>query len=237
MALVFAQTDTNQSVSACNTAAELLGCSGRSADVGGMTGQVCVSGGTLGTTIGSWSVAASATDVAEFAFICTVDSGVSWDAGTWTIRFNVTTANMNLTVTEIHLCRVSSTCVNQASLGSATGLSISLGTTGVKSQDISGSAATPGAGDIVLVVFVITNGAMSGQTASVTYNQNIDSPFTAAAATTFLWDYRAAIRPHLVRKVREFLGGLVPPKLAPALQRICSPLAQASSPSFYKKAA
>lgn len=90
---------------------------------------------------------------------------------------------MNLTITEIHICRVDSSCVNQATLGSATGLSISLGSTGVKSQNVTqGSSASPSVGDLVLIVFVGSNGAMSDQNINISPDQNIDSPFTAVTA-------------------------------------------------------
>ena len=55
---------------------------------------------------------------------------------------------------------------------------------------------------------------MTAQTVGITPNQNIDSPFTAPAATSLLWDRLSRLRPHLVRKDRDFFLGLLPPKLA-----------------------
>ena len=54
-----------------------------------------------------------------------------------------------------------------------------MGTTGVKSGNITGAAQTPSAGDYVNVVFVFSNGAsMSTATFSFTSDQLINSPFT-----------------------------------------------------------
>lgn len=113
-------------------------------------------------------------------------SGVTGSSGTWTVRLNVTTANANLNWTATHICRVSSGCVNQETIGSLTGQSISLGTTGVKSMNVTGSAVTLGSTDKVLVMIVHTNssGVMS-QTFGWTPNQVIDSPFSAGVSGTF----------------------------------------------------
>lgn len=172
MPINFTQTDTDNNIG--NTF-----CSGRS--VSSSLGKLATDGGTAGTGTGAIQVDASLTTVVSFNFKCTVNSGVSWNAGTWTWRLNITTANMNLTLGEVYLCRVNSSDVNQATIGSATGLGISLSSTGVKSGTISGSSQSPSAGDYVSVVLVFTNTAMTGQQADCTLNQNIDSPFTAAA--------------------------------------------------------
>ena len=124
MALNFQQTDTNGSLT--NQAYCSVG--------GGFTGNKIASvGGTVGSVDVVLSLSSSQTGLA-ITFDLTVGSNVSWAAGTWTVRFNITTANMNLTCTSIYICRISSGNVNQATIGSATGLSISLGTTGVKTQ-------------------------------------------------------------------------------------------------------
>lgn len=178
MAIIYTQTDTNGS--ACNTLSELIACSGLS---GGTTlSKQATVGGTAGVTEWSDTINASSTLIEVFGIEITPDSGVSWDAGTWTVRWNVTTSNMSCTVVAVYVCRVNSSCVNQETIGSATGLSISQGSTGVKSQTVSGSAVTPSAGDKVLVVMAVQNTAMTNQTLGWTPDQNIDSPFTAAPA-------------------------------------------------------
>lgn len=111
---------------------------------------------------------------------------MTWSAGTWTVRLNVTTANMNLTWTDVYICRTSSGCFNSATIGSATGLAKSLGSTGVLSQAVTGAAQTPSAGDKVMIAFVFSNAAMSTQTFNYTPNQLIDSPFVSGDATVNL---------------------------------------------------
>lgn len=180
--------------------AELAGCSGRS--VGGAS----LSGAKVGgTSAGEQTpnLAGEASNLVLFAYECEIPADASWDAGDWTVRFNITTSNMNLTVTEIYVCRVNSSCTNQATIGSETGLSISLGTTGVKTQVVSpGAAQTPSVGDKVLVVLIASNGAMTSQSCGITSDQNIDSPFTVVTKS-LLWNPHLFL-PHLVRRVREF---------------------------------
>ena len=181
MAMTFTQTDDTGSFGC--TATELLGCSGLSAggDLTTNDARACVNGGTPGTGSNIINLFSSETNVVEKAFICDVGSSVSWDSGTWTIRLNVTASNMNITWTRVYVCRINSTCVNQETIGSNTAVGISLGTTGVKSTTVSGSAQTPAVGDKVLIVLAFTNGAMSVQAATSVPNQDIDSPFTASS--------------------------------------------------------
>ena len=174
MAMIFTLTNSTTGVCAGNA----VYCSGAATSDGGAS-RVASVGGTAGTeTTLATSALASSTDNANGLYTLDIPAGTSGDSGTWTIRLNITTANMNLTVTKIYVCRVNSSCTNQETIGSATGLSISLGTTGVKTQTVSGSAVTLAAGDKVVIVFVLSNGAMSDQIARWGNDQNIDSPFS-----------------------------------------------------------
>jgi hypothetical protein len=105
----------------------------------------------------------------------------NWLAGTWVVRLNVTTANANITWTECYICQVNSGCASVATIGSVTGQSISLGTTGVKSMNVTGSAISPASTDGVEIILAMTNGGTMTQSFGFTPNQLIDSPFTAAA--------------------------------------------------------
>jgi hypothetical protein len=207
VALIFTQTDNS---SGCANGSY---CTGRTSG-GAATGRLATVGGTPGGAPAGafFDVAGDAANLAENHMICDIPVGTSGDAGTWTVRVNITTSNMNLTITEIHICRVNS-CLNQETIGSATGLSISLGSTGVKTQTVTGAAVTLAAGDDALVSFVLSNGSMTLQQANLTLDQNIDSPFTAVTQS-LVYDPCRAMRPHLVRKVREFFLGGLPPKLA-----------------------
>lgn len=178
MAITLVQT--NNQTANCNTATETIACSGATANgLGPPPFTTAAVGATPGVGSTAINLPAEASNQILDGIDCTINSGVSWDAGTWTIRINCTTSNMNMSISQIHICRIDSNCVNQASLGSATGLSISLGTTGVKTQTVSGSGATPGANDRILIVIVGSNSAMTTQSAEILKDQNIDSPFTA----------------------------------------------------------
>lgn len=157
-------------------------CSG--ASVFSADSKVAQDGATAGSASDSVNVSSSAVSELDLGFEITPASGTTWGSGTWTVRLNVTTANMNVTWVAVYICQVDSGDTNKATIGSTTGLSISLGTTGVKSTTVSGSAVTPAANDKVQIVLLFSNGAMSTSTWSQTPNQNIDSPFTASSNKT-----------------------------------------------------
>ena len=140
-------------------------------------------GGTPGAGTSQISLASSETNVSGTSISCgTLPTGTVGDAGTWTVRLNVTTANMNLTLNEIHICHLRSGS-SIATIGSVTGLSTSLGSTGVITQNVTGSAVTiVTATDNVSILVSYTNGAMSTQQGFYTVDQNIDSPFNVVAA-------------------------------------------------------
>jgi hypothetical protein len=142
--------------------------------------KLAVDGGTAGTTTLTEGVTGSAADELGCRWEIAPAVGVSWDAGTWTVRLNVTASNMNLTWDLVYICRVDSSCVNQATIGSTTGLAISLSTIGVKTATVSGAAQTPTAGDLVQVILGFDNGSMNAQTFDVLSDQLIDSPFNDA---------------------------------------------------------
>jgi hypothetical protein len=164
MAINFQQTDA------------FTGCSASGAR------RDALDGGTAGSSAVSLSVAGDATDSPLLRVTCFVDTGVTWAAGTWTVRLNVTTANMFVSWASATIIRVNASCVVQETLGEVTGLGISLAATGVQSTTVSGSAATPSADDRILVDFGFANGSMNAQSFEFTPDQLIDSPFTEAAA-------------------------------------------------------
>jgi hypothetical protein len=176
VALAFTQTDSQ--VANCNTVAELGGdCTGHTGGVSTSDRQ-CLVGGTAGVNGVTDSVNTQSTGVAIFMG-CVPAAGINWNAGTWTVRFNITSSNMFLTVIEIYICRQSSACTFVENLGSATGLSIGIGSTGVISQTVSTSAPSEvNTGDIVSICVVFQNTTMSDHSFTWLPNQNIDSPFT-----------------------------------------------------------
>lgn len=183
--MTFTQTD-DQSTECTGT--ELNGCSG--ATGGSTANRQATVGGTAGTVAVPDSITGNATGEVGPVMDLTVPASTTGDSGTWTTRLNVTTANMNLTIVSIFVCRANSTCTNQETIGSATGLSISLGTTGVKSQNVTGSAVTLAAGDRVTVIYVLANGSMNAAAFEWTPNQDIDSPFTVVTFTPTIDKFR-----------------------------------------------
>lgn len=154
-------------------------------------GQVDVSkrmsvGGSAGSVAGTVSVASSndGNSGSDLNFR-TADgdpaSADDWAAGDWTVRFNVTTANMNLTWDGLGIAAVDAAESASTSILTATSLAISCSTTGVKSATRSGSAPASNK-DHIQVSCGFTNGAMSTQTLGVTPSELIDGPFSAAAA-------------------------------------------------------
>ena len=173
----FQQTDTNLN----GTIGSNVFCSGRTNN--GSYARECTIGGTAGTTSNLDSLGSAVTLVVMERFKLVVPDGISWLAGTWTWRYEVSGANMNISLEEVHICRVNSSNVNQQTIGSATGLGVGFGATGVLSGNITGVASTPAVGDYVAIVLVFTNGAMSFQSWSFKPSQIITSPYDTPTRT------------------------------------------------------
>lgn len=170
MAMIFTQTDTN---GVCGTANYC-----KSAPATNDVQRQASVGGTAGSTPVSFSLASSATEQISFELI--VPAGATGSSGTWTVRLNVTTANMNISAENGAICRVNSSCVNQQTVVGDSAHGLDPSSTGTKTWSVSGNAVTLAAGDKIIVVLAFLNGAMSTQAFSFTPSLDIDSPFTAA---------------------------------------------------------
>ncbi len=114
-------------------------------------------------------------------------AGNQWKAGNWTVRLNVVAANSKLRWDAVYICRVSSACGGLSTIGSATGLGLSCGSTGVLSTVVAGVAvASPGAGDKIIIVYVLKNNAASGgsQSIYVQMSELIDTPIELGGVLT-----------------------------------------------------
>lgn len=135
-----------------------------------------------GATAGSTERTATAIGDGQYLWLkfrCDFADGTTTASGNWTWRFNVTSGVMFCTMDEVYICHVRGTTV-QSTLGSATGLTEDLSTTGVHSGTISCSAPSGWQdGDFVWICFVVTNTNMNGQAVGITPDQDIDTPFTA----------------------------------------------------------
>ncbi len=111
-------------------------------------------------------------------------NATTWPAGFYTTRINVTTGNSNLDWETVHVCRVNSGGMSQATITSDSSLGISL-TAGVKFASLSplfasGAAATD---RFYIVGGIIRSGGHGDQSATITNDQLLDTPFDAVVAS------------------------------------------------------
>lgn len=156
---LFTQTD---SAPTCGDGAAITGCSGRSA-TGSLTvdGISAAVGGSVGSTPINTSMGLSESNVCfssiDYGPMPAGFNGV--EVGEATININVGTAFTGTpTLTEVHLCRFNSSCTNQETVGSATGLTGALNSTNTIVVPITISARKAfGATDRLVAIIVGTN--------------------------------------------------------------------------------
>ena len=106
----------------------------------------------------------------------------TWDAGTWSIPFNVTDSQSNLTWTNVWVCRVSDTCGHVATIGQTSpDVEVS---GGVITHTVSGSEHTGDASDDVYIVAEVHNDhGHTDRTIQITPDQTVVSPIEAPVET------------------------------------------------------
>lgn len=154
MSLTFTQTDTDPAFTdvACSAATEGAVSTSRTCSVGGTpgSGSSTVGGGTFDTGLTR----------AMIFFKCVVPADTTWGAGDWTVNVNVTTAQASVTWTATYICRMNSSDVSQETLGSLTGQTTSMATTGTKTHTVNqAGTATPSVGDYAYIVVILTAAA------------------------------------------------------------------------------
>lgn len=181
MATSFTQTNT-----AANGSAIAAHCSGNSDNTGDTESNTAQVGGSAGSerTVTMDSDAADLNAVwMEVVNIDDYDGA----SGNWTWRINVTTANMQVTLDEVHICHVDSGYSAKNTLGSATGLGLALTSTGVQSATINqASGVTIAAGDKIIVIYAFDNGQSMAQAFGYTPDQIITGPGTIATGDVTL---------------------------------------------------
>lgn len=140
-----------------------------------------VEGGTAGTAASRIQTNDGPTTESLLMYQLEGISDTAWAAGSWIVRTNVTTANVNLTLEEVHICRASSNCASLATVGSATGLGIVMNA-GVHSVNVTGTAQVAGTTDDAYIVLIF-NAATGKQLIEVTPNQIIEMPTAAGGQT------------------------------------------------------
>lgn len=150
-------------------------CSG--ASVTGETDQdrAMGRGGTPGSSEQLCTVAGSTTEAAFFLESEAIGL-TRWEAGVWFGRLNITSGNANVTLEEVHACRVNSSGVSQGSIWQLTGLGTSLASPKVIRTRIVGSEQVASATDRVYIVFVFTNSDGAPQDVGITPDQEIITP-------------------------------------------------------------
>lgn len=149
--------DLNDGSGACSLASY---CSGRS--IGAGTVVTCVMGEALGASLGlkAYTLNASETNVITGGFFGVVPSGVNQiDAQTIATKFRVGAAGAGSpSLTEIHLCVLSSACANLRTIGSITGLTTALAGGGEFTNNVTVAAPVAVApGDVIAMLIVMSN--------------------------------------------------------------------------------
>ncbi len=175
MVAFFQETDSNANASAIAAL-----CSGNSLNADREDNQAVV-GGAAGSTPRSLTLDVSAADLnGVWMEIGGSDGDIdAYDgaSGDWETRLNITTSNHQITLDEIHICRVNSSYVNQETLGSLTGIGAGLGSTGVQAHTVTqGSGTTIAAGDKIIIIYAFDNAQSMANAIGYTPDQIIDAP-------------------------------------------------------------
>ncbi len=117
----------------------------------------------------------------------------SWAAGDYVVRLNITaTATAGTQWQETYICRINSSCTNLSTIGSLTGQTIDINSTGVKTMTVSGAAvASPASTDKIWIVLIF-GGNGAGTSFNFRSNQIIDAPIASGASLPILRRRRAA---------------------------------------------
>lgn len=185
------QTDTssgaNTASAACSGASPSISFTEYLADPTGSAGSATHTLATFGNIKGN----PSDQRIIHFYSPNTFPNLTSWPSGNYVVRLNITTGNAQLQWKATYVCRVNSSFVNQATIGSLTAQTTSLTGTGVVSHTISGSAdAGASATDRVYIVCVFHTASGATQNISFKTDQLIDTPFTASVSDPFPAGYR-----------------------------------------------
>ena len=145
-------------------------------------------GGTAGSSEVTVSLPASLngnlTSSAHFRTAAGVPNA-NFASGNWTVRFEVTSSNMNITWDAIGIAGVNAAVTGASIVYQVTGLAISCATTGVKSHTGAGAAITTNTDHIQISLGFSNGDTMMTQTLGITPSQNVDSPLEPPAASRY----------------------------------------------------
>lgn len=166
----------NDTVQVCSLVQYCSGLGGTVEDGRQVEGDVAA-----GTTEVTFQVPAVTLDTGEFSWEIILAASTTSDADTATIPINFTTGKSTVTLESVHICRVNSSCVNQETIGSSSGLALST-TAGVQSPTVSCSAVTFAGGDKVIIILGFSeNAGDPSAIIGITPDQTMILPFIPPA--------------------------------------------------------
>lgn len=179
-------TDFQQTNVDANSSALVALCSGNSNSSDKDSNQA-EEGGTPGSTERTHSPDISAADLnGVWMEIINIDD-YDGASGTWITRLSVTTGNHQLTLDEIHICRVNSSYVNQETLGSLVAIGDNLSSASVRTHNVTQSSSTTVvAGDKIIVIYAFDNAQSMPQSFGYTPDQITQGPGTIVGAAALL---------------------------------------------------
>lgn len=148
-------------------------------------------GGTAGTRSATATVGTAGDQSAVFFRTASNDIlKTTWESGTWTVRINVTTANMNIDWNIAQLCVDTGSGCTFSAITQTSTAAINLGTTGVFTATIPMSTdRVAGLSDVPAIVCKFDFTGTMGTGAFVFIpNQNIDTPLSKSVAAVTIFN-------------------------------------------------
>lgn len=148
-----------------------------------------VEGGTAGVVSSTQSMISAGISTIQLAASFSTPSGdpgtATWD-GSCVMRWNITTANTNITWSHLVWSAYSASLTFRVCVTYTASLAIGLGTTGVKTASVGVSLFAANTTDVTRLFCVGSNAAAMSSSFGYLKNQLVDVPFTssATAATT-----------------------------------------------------
>lgn len=181
MAITYTQTDTTTD------------CEDQTACATGTVGSTTlttelIEGASGGTTEQSADIPSDSSRLVVFMQTSGGVGATTWESGTYVPRWNVTTSQMDTAITGVWICRMDSTCTNQATVASNTSLNKDISGGGVFSENLTGTSQSASETDDIFCITEITNSnTHSSRSVGITPDQNFDTPIvinsTVAADT------------------------------------------------------
>lgn len=182
MAIDWVQEDT------AATCGAISACSGQTVPGSATTDHSMAEGATAGNTEVLLDIPAGTNDIRAF-FQSDQVGELTWEAGTWTVDINISTAANNLFITGVWICRVDDTCTSVATVASDTTFNRDISAAGTQTFSLSGVATDDTDGgaetDSAYVILRVQNDhSMTSRTLGITPNETISAPIESTVTRT-----------------------------------------------------